>query len=334
MVTNLGTRNYRFYTSHTTPGLQPRVVVCSFEKPDSSSGSVCSTYYYFLPFSHFPQQWGLCALHHGIQISMEAILACHPARSTEWLDCHPKSCEPWRIRTGPIVRYGASRALLKDLEKVQLRVASGQSNRQESDFAGRVNASTGSSPDSVVAKARTLPRPSLAALYWERSSCTAGLTGALCVATVHSLSSPLSFSFCFIVSSLVVLYLSKTQVAFDGVSSLLRLYPLLGQPFAATFSRICSAMVSLSSFSHIHFVGFTIFLYFAFMFQQFFFVSLFSSSSSPSISVCGCVCVCVCVCVRARACGCELLFHSPRGKAPIASCYWPILFKRLCSINK
>ena len=28
-------------------------------------------------------QWGLCALRHGIQISMEAILACHPARSTE-----------------------------------------------------------------------------------------------------------------------------------------------------------------------------------------------------------------------------------------------------------
>ena len=47
-------------------------------------------------------QWGLCALRHGIQISMEAILACHPARSTEWLDCHPKSCELWRIRTGPI----------------------------------------------------------------------------------------------------------------------------------------------------------------------------------------------------------------------------------------
>ena len=33
---------------------------------------------------------------------MEAILACHPARSTEWLDCHPKSYELWRIRTGPI----------------------------------------------------------------------------------------------------------------------------------------------------------------------------------------------------------------------------------------
>ena len=35
---------------------------------------------------------------------MEAILACHPARSTEWLDCHPKSCELWRIHTGPIMR--------------------------------------------------------------------------------------------------------------------------------------------------------------------------------------------------------------------------------------
>ena len=29
------------------------------------------------------QGWGLCALCHGIQISMEAIMACHPARSTE-----------------------------------------------------------------------------------------------------------------------------------------------------------------------------------------------------------------------------------------------------------
>ena len=46
-------------------------------------------------------RWGLLASRHGIQISMEAILACHSARSTEWLDCHPKSCELWRIRTGP-----------------------------------------------------------------------------------------------------------------------------------------------------------------------------------------------------------------------------------------
>ena len=36
---------------------------------------------------------------------MEAILACHPARSTEWLDCHPKSYELWRIRTGPILAF-------------------------------------------------------------------------------------------------------------------------------------------------------------------------------------------------------------------------------------
>ena len=33
----------------------------------------------------------------------KAILACHPAKSTEWLDCHPRSCELWRIRTGPIL---------------------------------------------------------------------------------------------------------------------------------------------------------------------------------------------------------------------------------------
>ena len=31
------------------------------------------------------QQWGLCALRHCIQSSMEAILACHPALSIEWL---------------------------------------------------------------------------------------------------------------------------------------------------------------------------------------------------------------------------------------------------------
>ena len=54
-------------------------------------------------FVLFFLKWGLCALRHGIQISMEAILACHPARSTEWLDCHPKWCELWRIRTGPIL---------------------------------------------------------------------------------------------------------------------------------------------------------------------------------------------------------------------------------------
>ena len=67
--------------------------------------------------------------------------------------------------------------------------SSGKSNRQEFDSAGRVNTPTGSSPHFVVAKARTLPWPSLAGLNWESSSCTTGLIGALCTATIHSLSS-------------------------------------------------------------------------------------------------------------------------------------------------
>ena len=29
------------------------------------------------------------------------LASCHPAWSTEWLDCHQKSCELWHIRTGP-----------------------------------------------------------------------------------------------------------------------------------------------------------------------------------------------------------------------------------------
>ena len=40
--------------------------------------------------------------HHFIQLSMEAILACQPALSTEWLDWVARWCELWRIRTGPI----------------------------------------------------------------------------------------------------------------------------------------------------------------------------------------------------------------------------------------
>ena len=52
--------------------------------------------------SHTGYKWGLCALRHGIQNSMEAILACHPAGSTEWLDCGAKWCERWRMHTSPI----------------------------------------------------------------------------------------------------------------------------------------------------------------------------------------------------------------------------------------
>ena len=61
----------------------------------------------------------LCALHHGIQNSLDAILACHPALCTEWLaewhahfgvnsdktrqasfhqlQCEPVNCEPWHV---------------------------------------------------------------------------------------------------------------------------------------------------------------------------------------------------------------------------------------------
>ena len=68
-----------------------------------------------LSFSFYPHthgqltelQWGLCALRNGNQNSMEAILACHPALSTEWVDWVAKWCELWRIRTGPIyIRWG------------------------------------------------------------------------------------------------------------------------------------------------------------------------------------------------------------------------------------
>ena len=48
---------------------------------------------------------------------MEAILACHPARSTEWLDCHPKWCEDyelWRIRSGPIWTRSTERSFLME----------------------------------------------------------------------------------------------------------------------------------------------------------------------------------------------------------------------------
>ena len=46
---------------------------------------------------------GLVRIMSCIAISMEAILTCHPARATEWLDCHPKLRELWRNPTGPIV---------------------------------------------------------------------------------------------------------------------------------------------------------------------------------------------------------------------------------------
>ena len=130
--------------------------------------------------------------------------------------------------------------------------SSGKSDRPEYDLAGHVNAPAGSSPHFVVAKARTLPWPSLAAFYWEGSSCITGLTGALCTATVYSLSSLLSFSFCFIVSSLVILSLSNCPHLEQAVFFCHLFYVFLSLPFDqqfdATLSLICSPMVSLSYF--------------------------------------------------------------------------------------
>ena len=44
---------------------------------------------------HKVTDYGLCALCHGIQNSMAAILACHTAWSTEWLDWVATLCELW-----------------------------------------------------------------------------------------------------------------------------------------------------------------------------------------------------------------------------------------------
>ena len=45
---------------------------------------------------------GACTLRHGIQNSMEAILACRPALSTEWLGWVAISCEVWCMRTSSV----------------------------------------------------------------------------------------------------------------------------------------------------------------------------------------------------------------------------------------
>ena len=57
-------------------------------------------------FTH-ESEWGLCALRDGIQTLMEAILACHPARSTEWT-WMAKWCEVLQASLVPCAqqRYG------------------------------------------------------------------------------------------------------------------------------------------------------------------------------------------------------------------------------------
>ena len=154
-----------------------------------------------------------------------------------------------RLEYCSAVWWGASPALLKDVEKFQIRVARAiVRNTTLQDVSTLQQARL---PNFVVAKARTLPWPSLAAFYWERSSCITGITGALCTATVYSLSSLLSFSFCFIVFVTcrpfsVKLFPSGTDCLL--LSSLLRLFLPFDQQFEATLSLICSPMVSLSYF--------------------------------------------------------------------------------------
>ena len=49
-------------------------------------------------------QSGLCALRHGIKNSMEAMLACHPALSTEWL-AGWKNCVNYGVSHAPLTEF-------------------------------------------------------------------------------------------------------------------------------------------------------------------------------------------------------------------------------------
>ena len=60
----------------------------------------------FYAINALTAQWARYTLRHAKQIAMEAILACHPGWSTEWLDWVANSCEPWRIHTGLIAIVG------------------------------------------------------------------------------------------------------------------------------------------------------------------------------------------------------------------------------------
>ena len=60
--------------------------------------------HYIVCTTHQADMHLACALRHCIQISMEAILACHPALSAKWLDWAAKWCELWHMHTGPSVQ--------------------------------------------------------------------------------------------------------------------------------------------------------------------------------------------------------------------------------------
>ena len=145
----------------------------------------------------------------------------------------------------------------------------------------------------------------------ERSSCITGLTGALCTAAVYSLSSLLSFSICFIVSSLVVLSLSNCphleQAAFFCHLFYVSLFLSISSstPLCLWYVHLWSILVIFShSFGRLpHF-----YLYFFFVYVP-----------TPLLFLVFFFCVCY--------------FISQRKGPRLASCYWPILFKHICSIK-
>ena len=178
---------------------------------------------------------------------------------------------------------------------------SGKNNRQESDFAGRVNASTGSSPHFCPGGGENTALAFFGSFVLGK--VLLHCRPHLCLVHSYDLLAFLT-PFVFLLLHRLVTFSVKLSPSGTGcllLSSLLRLSLLFGQ----RSTLLCLGYVQLWSllvlFSHsFKFVGFTIFIcIFVFMFQQLFFVPCFSSS----FFVC-----CVC-CVL-------LVFHSPRGKAP------------------
>ena len=94
--------------THLASSLTMSVHSCCFSSMDARRESTANHRFVFLSQFSFTWlrawdlQWGPCALCYGIQNSMEAILACNPALSTERLDWVAFSCELWPMRTGSI----------------------------------------------------------------------------------------------------------------------------------------------------------------------------------------------------------------------------------------
>ena len=142
--------------------------------------------------------------------------------------------------------------------------------------------------------------------YWERSSGITGLAGALCTATVYSLSSLLTFSFCFVVSSLVVLSLSNCPHLEQAAFFCHLFYVSLFLSISSS-TLLCLWYVhlwSLLKFSLIPFVGFPISICIFCVYVP-----------TPFLFLVFLLCLCV------------FFFIFPRKGPRLASCYWEILFK-------